>query len=117
MSLRHLALALVLIPFTAAAAFAVNPWEDPVGKQAIDEWLVLARLTPWGQWEGRSRTATIRSYTTGNGDEDQRHRFVYRQAQRGRANTNITLQDYVALRMAGQHPAVLYTAPTGHVPR
>ena len=117
MSLRHLALALLLSTVSVAAAQAVNPWDDPVGRAAIDEWLVMARLTPWGQWEGRSRTATIRVDSTFAGDEEQRHKLVYRQAQRGRANTNITLADYVAQRMAGGHPAVIYTPPTGHIPR
>lgn len=117
MSLRHLAFALFFSLVSVAAAQTVNPWDDPVGKAAIDEWLVMARLTRWGQWEGRSRTATIRADSNFTGDEDQRYKIVYRQAQRGRANTNITLADYVALRIAGQHPSVVYTAPTGHVPR
>lgn len=117
MSLRHLALMLFFSIVSVATAQAVNPWDDPVGRAAIDEWLIMARLTRWGQWEGRSRTATIRADSNFTGDEELRHKTVYRQAQRGRANTNITLADYVAQRMAGAHPAVIYTPPTGHTPR
>lgn len=119
MSLRHLALlSFFAVAVGAAHAQTVNPWDDPVGRAAIDEWLTQARLTRWGAWEGRTATATITSAVlTPAPDEELRHKTVYRQAQQNRANTNITLAAYVAARMAGQHPSMIYTPPVGHTPR
>lgn len=118
MSFRHLALVtLCAATLSAAHAQTVQPWDDPVGRTAIDEWLSRARLTRWGQWEGRTRSATIIAYSTVTTDEELRHKLVYRAAQNNRANTNITLREFVAARLAGEFPNMIYTPPPGHVPR
>lgn len=89
-------------------------WKDPTAQKYIDEWLSKVNMNGWGQWTGTTRKTTVRS--AGRPDFAvgmTRHEAVYRMLATDTAKSNITLAEYVRLRMAGENPTVDYTPPGG----
>lgn len=83
-----------------------KPWESQDIQGFIDEWLSGVGLNKYGQWEGQSGSASVRSAGPPTVMGATTHEMVWRLWADDDADSNITLRSYVAARLKGDRPNI-----------
>lgn len=104
------------LPSPAAGLASENPaipvWANPRGRQAIDEWLGMAGLDPWGRYVNGT---TVRAAGPADADGRSRHQYVWDVLADDPAGFATTLRAHVMDRLRGEAASVTSPArePSG----
>jgi hypothetical protein len=90
---------------------------DPNAQAYMDEWLAKVHLNQWGQWVGRTGTATIRSAGSPEASVGRtRHDYLWNARRRDTGHSNYTMEEYVMARLRGENPELIYNEPADSAP-
>jgi len=92
-------------------------WRNPEAQKYIDEYLSLVHLNRYGQWEGQTGSAIVKS--AGSMDASvgrNRFEFLWNVLSRDTCHSNMTMEEFVNARLRGESPQVVYTPPESTSP-